>query len=366
MNGGKDVKIGHDKRPISVIPRDEQPLYNFNSGKILTDEFGNPLITEVDQFFSKDASKDRATSVVFPEAAEDKYIVPSVTQVGVTTATMGVDLDVDLTVISTTKTLPVLTINNGTVSVGITALLADGSTTVQFSPSLNQVEVRTVNDIGDQRNNLYFPESDLTYISGVTVGNKVFGPNIPDGAFVLDKTQDRITISEDVLTGIATEKITFFNSNTKIYTADNVLKIQEQFADTSEVSTTLLGIPRAETQLSLFSNVSSYGVNTDEWETFEFNTGITKRSWDTRYNKIYGRRYLSKVEEETQESAIKLSAFPVPYSFPWNETYSKIGLYDSDLYAFYKNFITLGNEAYDYFSNTAGYRAEFASKFLSR
>ena len=374
MNGGKDVKIGHDKRPISVIPKDEQPLYNFNSGKILTDEFGNPLITEVDQFFSGDVSKKRATSVVFPESAEDKYVVPSVTQVGVTTATMGVDLDVDLTVISTTKTLPVLTINNGTVNVGIlTALLASnnplvgtGITSVQFSPSFNQVEVRTVNDTGDQRNNLYFPENDLTYISGVTVGNKVFGPNIPDGAFVLDKTQDRITISEDVLTGIATEKITFFNSNTKIYTADNVLKIQEQFAETSEVSTTLLGIPRAETQLSLFSNVSSYGVNTDEWETFEFNTGITKRSWDTRYNKIYGRRYLSKVEEETQESAIKLSAFPVPYSFPWNETYSKIGLYVSELYEKYENFITLGNEAFDYFSNTAGYGAEFASQFLSR
>ena len=51
MNGGKDVKIGHDKRPVSVVPSDEQPLYNIANGEILTDEFGNPLITEVDQFF---------------------------------------------------------------------------------------------------------------------------------------------------------------------------------------------------------------------------------------------------------------------------------------------------------------------------
>ena len=57
MNGGKDVKIGHDKRPVSVIPNDEQPLYNISSGEVLTDEFGNPLITEVDQFFTNDASE---------------------------------------------------------------------------------------------------------------------------------------------------------------------------------------------------------------------------------------------------------------------------------------------------------------------
>ena len=51
MNGGKDVKIGHDKRPVSVVPSDEQLLYNIANGEVLTDEFGNPLITEVDQFF---------------------------------------------------------------------------------------------------------------------------------------------------------------------------------------------------------------------------------------------------------------------------------------------------------------------------
>ena len=55
MNGGKDVKIGHDKRPISVIPKDQRPLYNIANGEILTDQDGNPLVTEVDQFFLPDA-----------------------------------------------------------------------------------------------------------------------------------------------------------------------------------------------------------------------------------------------------------------------------------------------------------------------
>ena len=46
MNGGKDVKIGHDKRPVSVIPSDEQPLYNIANGELLTDEFGNPNVEQ--------------------------------------------------------------------------------------------------------------------------------------------------------------------------------------------------------------------------------------------------------------------------------------------------------------------------------
>ena len=71
MNGGKDVKIGHDKRPVSVVPSDEQLLYNIANGEILTDEFGNPLITNVDQFFLADASAKRSTSVVFPSQAKE-------------------------------------------------------------------------------------------------------------------------------------------------------------------------------------------------------------------------------------------------------------------------------------------------------
>ena len=65
MNGGKDVKIGHDKRPVSVVPSDQQPLYNIANGEILTDEFGNPLTTNVDQFFLADASTKRSTPFSF-------------------------------------------------------------------------------------------------------------------------------------------------------------------------------------------------------------------------------------------------------------------------------------------------------------
>ena len=119
MNGGKDVKIGHDKRPVSVVPSDEQPLYNIANGELLTDEFGNQLITKVDQFFLPDASSERSTSVVFPSNAEDKYDIKTVTQVAISTATYGVDLDVS-TLITSSNQIRVLKRTGAVVGVATT------------------------------------------------------------------------------------------------------------------------------------------------------------------------------------------------------------------------------------------------------
>ena len=44
-SGGKDIKFGNDKRPVSIVPNNEQFLYNKASGQYLTDEFGNRLVT---------------------------------------------------------------------------------------------------------------------------------------------------------------------------------------------------------------------------------------------------------------------------------------------------------------------------------
>ena len=68
-----------------------------------------------------------------------------------------------------------------------------------------------------------------------------------------------------------------------------MFKIAEVFKESSEVSTTLLGVNRAETQLSLFSNVSSYGIQKDDWETYQYNSGTSKLSWEQRVNRIYGK-----------------------------------------------------------------------------
>ena len=364
MNGGKDVKIGHDKRPVSVVPSDEQPLYNIQNGELLTDEFGNQLITKVDQFFLPDASSERATSVVFPENPEDKYTINTVTQVAISTATYGIDLDVN-TKINTNNKVEVLKRTGAVVAAAATVKERATGIGITFT-DLNECEILTVaTDVGKDKNHLYFPESDISYIANVQVGDKVSGANISDGSLVLKKDYNRVKISGTSNSGITTDKITFFRSGTATYAADNVLKVAEEFRETSEVSTTLLGVNRAETQLSLFSNVSSYGLNNDDWESFSYNTGSSKPSWDRRANKIYGNRYLARIEEETQESAIKLSAFPPSHSYPFGPNYAKLGLYNSTLYEQYINFIRLGNNAYDLFESLS-YPASFTSKFLNK
>ena len=70
-NGGKDIRLGDDKRPVTIIPQSEDNLYNVRNGEILTDEFGIPLTTEIEEIFVPDATTKRATSIVFPEKPED-------------------------------------------------------------------------------------------------------------------------------------------------------------------------------------------------------------------------------------------------------------------------------------------------------
>ena len=95
MNGGKDVKFGDDKRPVSIVPSNEQDLFNISNGERLTDEFGNPLITEVDTFYLPDATADRSTSVVVP-SKESAFTRPVYVSRGSATVQYA-DLDVHVT-----------------------------------------------------------------------------------------------------------------------------------------------------------------------------------------------------------------------------------------------------------------------------
>ncbi len=377
MNGGKDVKIGHDKRPVSVIPSDEQPLFNISNGLRLTDEFNNPLVTKVDQFFIADASAKRATSVVFPSDPVDKYGAKVFSALGISTVTYGANFDIDILLTNvgfSTVVCPVLQVGGSVVGVGSTTpgevrVLETDNTTVKLDGFPNILEVRILSPTGLDTNKLYFASENIPIVSQLKAGDRIVGFNIPDGARISSTHYDRVKFLGYATGGITTDRVSFFRQTDQIYEADNVLKIEEQFPETSEVSSTLLGVNRAEVQLSLFSNVSSYGLNKDDWETYQYNGGSSKVSWEERVNKIYGKKYTARIEEETQESAIKLSAFPVPYSFPYNEVYQKIGLYREDQYTEYEDFIKLGNAAYSYFSSSkgqsAGYPSSFAESFLN-
>ena len=386
MNGGKDVKIGHDKRPVSVVPSDEQLLYNIANGEILTDEFGNPLITNVDQFFLADTSSERSTSVVFPSQANESQTRRLIRTVGIATGTYGVNFDTHVIVTSVgfaTHALLVDQLNGGIVGVGTTTpgrvvVGTNSGIGVTLANFPNSVEVRTRSNQGGDYNHIYFDEDTLSDISNITLPTtlssetqyviKVVGHGIPNNTFVSQRDYDRITLSNNAVVdaGGVSERVEFVKvEEARVVTVDNTLKVAEVFRETSEVSTTLLGIDRAETQLSLFSNVSSYGLNSDEWETFSYSDGNSFSSWDSRINKTYGNRFLTKINEITTESAITVEAFPPSHSYPFGPKFIKLGLYNADLYLQYLNFVRYGNDLHKLFSQKlSGYSSDWISRFL--
>ena len=374
-NGGKDVRLGDDKRPVSVIPKNEDQLFNIANGEILTDEFGTPLITQVDQFFLADATAKRSTSIVFPEFASDAYSRELFSTVNTSVVTYGVNLEVGI------ASTNILLSGGSTVGFGTTVaiinnydgldyvsllgeLVVTGLGTVRRAPSYPFVDVKTISDQGsDVINKLYYPDNVIKS-AGIQKHDKVYGAGIPDGTYVIDVFPSRLDLSNNAAVGIKTEAVKIDRAVITKLKADNVFKVEEQFKETSEVSTTLLGIPRAETQLSLFSNVSSYGLNNDEFEFFAFNGGNSFGSWDRRANKIYGNRYNASRKEEVQESAIRLEAFPVPYSYPFSPKFARLGYYNADFFNRYLRFIQLGNRLYQYFDGKAGYPSDWKDNFL--
>ena len=360
MSGGKDVRFGHNKRQVSIVPNSEQNLYNIANGEILTDEFGTPVIAEVDTFYLPDATAKRSSSIVFDET-KSPHLRQNYQTIGICTAVYG-DYDVYLT-----QPFTVLQSGGGTVSVSSTVLTSSGYVLLGDFP---YQEVNTSVDQGSEKNKLYFDTSvGISTILGVSVGDFVSGPDIPDGTYVTKVSYNsRLTLSNNTTnTSSQTKDILIQRKNIFRAKSDPVWKIAEQFKEASEVSTTLLGISRAETQLSLFSNVSSYGLDPDDFESYSYNDGVSFGSWETRKNALFGNRYTALTTEETQESAIKLTAFPTPYSYPFGPKFQKLGLYNQVLFNRYLLFIQLGNDLYEYFDtgDGASYPSGWKEKFLS-
>ena len=300
MSLRKDVKLGDDKRTISTIPSNEVNLYNISNGELLTDEYGNPVIAEVDEYFLKDATASKSTSIVLATERQTstKYQKSSI---GTKTATY-------------------------------------------FSTNTNSVGILT---------------------AGIQSGDLISGASIP-GATIISRVEvDSIFISNKTLntTSPLTESVLVERIVPINVRSNPVIKIKEQFKETSEVSTTLLGINRAETQLSLFSNVSSYGLDPDEFEFYGRSEGYNVASWENRRNALYGNRYRFKQVEETQESGIKITSFPAPYSYPFGPKFEKTGLYNDTLFKEYLNFIDMGNDLYNL--PWVGYPSSWKEKFLS-
>ena len=362
MNGGKDVKFGDDKRPVSIVPSNEQELFNYRNGERLTDEFGNPLITEVDTFYLPDATAKRSTSVVLP-TKESSFGRKTVQNVGTATVIYA-DLDLHVS--------PNVLRRSGSpnpVSIGETVLLADGVSTVTLEQFTN-FEVRVRSSLNRAKNELYgnIPAT-------VKVGDAITGPFITPGSLVSEIAYGRTRLymsenysaEENYTSEVSFIKIADEQGRPLVAVSKHnpTLKVAEAFRESSEVSSTLLGVNRAEVQLSLFSNVSSYGIDPDEFETFGWTDGISFRSWDERYSSFYGEdRYNTKESEETTESAIRIGSFSVPYAYPYGPKFQKLGLYKQSTFDAYIRFIEFGNKLHEHYKSNGSYSNEWKNKFL--
>lgn len=94
------------------------------------------------------------------------------------------------------------------------------------------------------------------------------------------------------------------------------IPVKERFSEESEVSTTLLGVKRAEEQLSLFSDVSTYGLDRQNWNYYSVGANKAPGAWYTRAHPVFGERSPAKFYEATDEQALYLRSFPTQFGFP--------------------------------------------------
>lgn len=96
------------------------------------------------------------------------------------------------------------------------------------------------------------------------------------------------------------------------------LPIVEQFKEQSEVSRTLLGIDRAETQTGLFEDVSSYGLDAKDWVVYYSNEDWNQSGTWVYKNSASGPHNPHFNKDDAGYSAIELGSYAVPYLSPGN------------------------------------------------
>ena len=210
-----------------------------------------------------------------------------------------------------------------------------------------------------------------------TVGNKSligFDRNTPQEVKVESSLFDSITLAKltdaagnDLFTDTNItflDTITSANATGVVLAAGSTVKVEEQFPESSSVSASLLGVPRAETQLSLFSDVSTLGFESDNWEIFKnVSSGYSRYiPWENRATESGINRYNTRVTENTTEQALEITAFPVPYSFPWTPLTNRG---QNAQYSLFLNFVRLGNFLYLAYEKDPGiYGADIKNRFL--
>lgn len=96
------------------------------------------------------------------------------------------------------------------------------------------------------------------------------------------------------------------------------LPIEEVFNEVTEVSSTLLGIPRGETQQGIFDNVSSYGLDRKDWIIYAGYPDYRQGGYWERKNSPAGRHQPTVNFDDAEGSSVVISSYPVPYTTPGN------------------------------------------------
>ena len=367
-----DVKIGYDKR--AAAKRDLAVVLQDVEGSQLTDAAGNELISEIEGFVTSELTSEKAVSVVLPTETR--------TVNNFFTVVFGNEFVVN-------KADPSRTDNLGNVALfkqSAHVKIKNPDPTWQAISKGARIQIASGSLVTEN-----IPETSGEKADGTTT-TVAARPTAPDGntfeTFIVDSVHEIPPVAGKSVKRDGTGTIIYdyvddnesgnfeiqFNigqdpsndSSSRLFTylrrliikeRSGTLKVEEVFASTSEVSSTLLGIDRAETQLSLFSNVSTYGFNSDEFVFFQDNPATGPTEWSQRLTEEGTRRYPTTITEEKNEGALRISTYPVPYHFPYppltqsfdsngNDT---LGLYNAAAWVKWQNFLKLGKALYEYY-----------------
>ena len=183
----------------------------------------------------------------------------------------------------------------------------------------------TLADALDGVKYIYIPNDyNLFSVYDAEVGGTLVSAGKPEGEYNrqgsfyevtgLDTATNTVSITPD-FNGDTRVGYTLLKAE-KIFPKSETIPIEEQFPGESEVSSTLLGVPRAEEQLSLFSDVAVYGLDEDNWNYYTFNPANVPSEWYRKENPVFGRRTAPRFEEASEEQGLYLYSYPSQYNFP--------------------------------------------------